>query len=73
MNIVKERAVGEQFELCCCIYEAIEGETCRDCVCYIMEENECTDIGRAFGPCSSKERKDKKDVIFIKVGEKIEI
>lgn len=70
MKEVKEHKVGEQFEVRKLIYEVRRSQTCENCSFYNKDENHCMDAySREFEPCSSKERQDELDVIFVKVGE----
>lgn len=70
MKDVIEHKVGEQFEVRKLIYEVRQSQSCENCSLYYGWENHCMDeYTREFEPCSSKERQDELDVIFVKVGE----
>ena len=69
-----EHAVGERFEIDCIIYEVKEGKecSCEGCALHI-DPGVCSDWPKnRFGFCSPIVRKDRKDVIFVKVGEREE-
>ena len=70
MTKIKQHKVGERFEMCKLIYEVRECTSCEGCDLFIEEEYYCTDIcGDNFEPCSNIKRDDRKNVIFVQVGE----
>lgn len=66
----KQHKVGERFEYCKLIYEVRENILCKKCSFFIEAENHCTRRrNHDFEPCNCYERDDKKNVIFVQVGE----
>lgn len=65
-----EHHIGERFEVCKIIYEVREGLSCEGCSLYIKDENVCTDENtNKFERCSSVNRTDNRNVIFVEIGE----
>lgn len=73
----RQHNIGETFEHCKFILKICEGESCKDCFFYESGEWECnyripSDEG-FFEPCTPIQRTDSKSVVFVKVGEVMEV
>lgn len=66
----KEIPVGETFSHCHVLYEVREEFSCKGCSFFIEDENVCTDsCKRSLPSCSSIDRHDGKDVIYVQINE----
>ena len=66
----KQHKVGERFVKCKLIYEVRESALCDGCAFFNEKEEQCTDgHGDNFEPCSNINRYDRKNVIFVQVGQ----
>lgn len=67
---LKDLPIGSTFEHCKFIYEVRESDFCQDCSFYTPDVG-CEDPIKGIGipVCCSHLRKDRKSVVFVKVGE----
>lgn len=63
----KEFKVGEVFQCGLVKLKCVKQEEGLDCVGCFFEDCCMFALGKIFGECSSREREDKTDIIFVKV------
>lgn len=67
---MKEYSIGSRIEIDKIIYEVRPADLCcQGCSLFFEEEYECLDKNFRFGACSGHLREDRKNVIFVQVGE----
>lgn len=60
--------VGSYVESQGCVYLVCEGDNCKGCSVFDVEEGKCCDWSNCLGQCAKPFRTDKRNVIFRFVG-----
>lgn len=69
MSKAKDHAIGERFMIDHIIYEVRQADACAQCSLWVEDEGECLDTTGRFGSCARNARSDRKEVVFVQVGE----